>query len=185
MSIGRLGAVIWLRWTIFCGEPLRISVTLIIQRRLRPWKAKSKLPFMGLMLKQSKMYWKIGLIEWGTVRPAVADVWMIFCFILKWKGSIFLIKPYFLNNIHKFFYSRFKFQMLDGPPCSISVSSFYSLLNQKMNFFNAICSQYSSHFEIMSLFFYFFKLWFRFYSLSLFCKITIFLVIHSWPVYTS
>ena len=33
--------------------------------------------------KQSKMYWKIGLIEWGTVRPAVAVIWMMLCFILK------------------------------------------------------------------------------------------------------
>ena len=37
---------------------------------------------------------------------------------LKWKGSIFLIKQYFWKNIYKFFfYSRFKFQMLGGPPC--------------------------------------------------------------------
>ena len=27
-----------------------------------------------LLPKQSKMYWKIGLIEWGTVRPAMAVV---------------------------------------------------------------------------------------------------------------
>ena len=51
----------------FYVEPLRISVTLTIQRRLRPWNTKSKLPFMGLKPKQSKMYWKIGLIEWGSV----------------------------------------------------------------------------------------------------------------------
>ena len=44
--------------------------------------------------KQSKMYWKIGLIEWGTVRAVMAVIWMM-CFILKWIGSIFLIKPYF------------------------------------------------------------------------------------------
>ena len=115
--IGRLGAVIWPGWTIFCGEPLRINVTLTIQRRLRLWNTKSKLPFMGLKPKQSRMYWKIGLIEWGTVRPAVAANWMM-CFILKWKGSIFLIKPYFWKNIDKFFfYCRFKFQTLYGPPC--------------------------------------------------------------------
>ena len=54
---------------------------------------------MGLKLKQSKTYWKIGLIEWDTVRPAVAVIWMMLCFILKWKGSIFLIKPYFWKNI--------------------------------------------------------------------------------------
>ena len=120
MSIGRLGAIIWPRWTIFCGEPLRISITLTIQRRLRPWNTKWKLPFMGLKPKQSKMYWKIGLNEWGTVRPVVAVIWMMLCFILEWKDSIFLIKPYFWKNIHKFFfYSRFKFQMLDSPPCRI------------------------------------------------------------------
>ena len=67
------------------------------------------------------MYWKIGLIEWGTVKPAVAVIWMMVCFILKCQGSIFLIKPYFWKNIHKFFlYSRFKFQMLDGLPCTSS-----------------------------------------------------------------
>ena len=116
MSICRLGAVIWSRWTIFCGKPLRISVTLTIQRRLRPWNTKSKLPFMGWKPKESKMYWKIGFIEWGTVRPAVEVIWMM-CFILKWKGSIFLIKPYFWKNIHKFFFdSWFKFQMLDDLP---------------------------------------------------------------------
>ena len=39
--------------------------------------------------------WKdeIGLIEWGTVRPTVSVIWMMLCFTLKWKGSIFLIKP--------------------------------------------------------------------------------------------
>ena len=56
-----------------------------------------------LLPKQSKMYWKIGLIEWGTVRQAVAVIWMM-CYILKWKGSIFLMKPYFWKNIHKFFF---------------------------------------------------------------------------------
>ena len=117
MSVDRLESVIRPRWTIFCGEPLRISVTLTIQRRLRPWNTKSKLPFMRLKPKQSKMYWKIRLIEWGTVRPAVAVLSMMY-FILKWKDSIFPIKTYFWKNIHKFFfYSRFKFQMLDGPTC--------------------------------------------------------------------
>ena len=29
---------------------------------------------IDLLPKQSKMYWKIGLIEWGTVRPAMAVV---------------------------------------------------------------------------------------------------------------
>ena len=43
------------------------------------------------------------------------------CFILKWKGLIFLIQPYFWKNIHKFFfYSVFKFQMLDGSLCTYS-----------------------------------------------------------------
>ena len=36
-----------------------------------------------LLLKQSQMLWKIGLIEWGTVRPAVAVTSMILYFILK------------------------------------------------------------------------------------------------------
>ena len=116
MSIGCLGAVIWPCWTIYCGEPLRISVTLSIQRRF--------MPFLGLKPKQSKMYWKIRLIEWGSVRPAMAVIWMMLCFILKWKGLIFLIKPYFWKNIHKFFfYSRFKFQILDGPPCTTGLRS--------------------------------------------------------------
>ena len=44
------------------------------QRRLRPWNTKSKLPFMGLKPKQSKMYWKVRLVEWGTVRPAKAAI---------------------------------------------------------------------------------------------------------------
>ena len=88
----------------FLWEPLRISITLTIQRWLRPWNTKSKLPFMRLKPKKSKMYWKIELIEWRTVRPAVAVIWMMLCFILKWKGSIFLIKPYFWKNIHKFFF---------------------------------------------------------------------------------
>ena len=46
---------------------------------------------IDLLPTESKMYWKIGLIEWGIVRPAVADIWMMLCFILKWKCSIFLI----------------------------------------------------------------------------------------------
>ena len=62
-------------------------------------------------------------IEWGNVRPAVAVIWMMLCCILKWKVSIFLIKPYFRKNIHKFFfYSRFKLQMLDSPPCTYIIS---------------------------------------------------------------
>ena len=56
------------------------------------------------------------LVSTGRGHTAVAVIWMM-CFILKWKGSIFLIKTYFWKNIHVFFYSRFKFQMLDGPPC--------------------------------------------------------------------
>ena len=73
---------------------------------------------IDLLPKQSKMYWKIGLIERGTVRSAVAVIWMVLCFILNWKDSIFLINPYLRKNIDKFFfYSRFKFQMLDGLPC--------------------------------------------------------------------
>ena len=59
---------------------------------------------IDLLPKRSKIYWKIGLIKWGTVRPAVAVIWMMLRFILKWKGSIFLIKPYFWKNIHKFFF---------------------------------------------------------------------------------
>ena len=55
---------------------------------------KSSKNVMELKPKQSKMYWKIALIEWGTVWPSVAVIWMMLCFILKWKGSIFLIKPY-------------------------------------------------------------------------------------------
>ena len=91
-------------------EPLRVSVRLTIQRRLRPWNTKSKLPFMGMKPEQSKMYCKIWLIELGTARPAVAVIWMMLCLILKWKGSIFLIKSCFWKNIHNFiFYSRFKF----------------------------------------------------------------------------
>ena len=31
MSVGHLRAVIWTRWILFCGEPLRISITLTIQ----------------------------------------------------------------------------------------------------------------------------------------------------------
>ena len=59
--------------------------------------------------------WKQKFVEHGTVRLPVAVIWMMLCIILKWKGSIFLIKPYFWKNIHKFvFYSRFKFEMLDG-----------------------------------------------------------------------
>ena len=60
---------------------------------------KSKLPFTRLKPKQSKIYWKIGLIEWGTVKPAVAVIWIMLCFILRWRGSLFLIKPYFCKNI--------------------------------------------------------------------------------------
>ena len=117
MSTYRLGVVIWPRWTIFCGMPLRISVTLSIQTIeaskyeifsffffLFVGNMESKLPFMGLKPKQSKMYWKIGLIEWSTVRSAVAVIWMMLCFILKWKGSIFLMKAYFWKNIHKVFF---------------------------------------------------------------------------------
>ena len=50
--------------------------------------------------------WKdeIGLLEWGTVRPAMAVIWIMLCSILEWKGSIFLITPYFWRNIHKFFF---------------------------------------------------------------------------------
>ena len=55
----------------FLGEPLRVSAKLTIQRWLRPWNAKWKLTFMGLKPKQSKIYWKIGLIDWGTIRPAL------------------------------------------------------------------------------------------------------------------
>ena len=119
MSIGRLGALIKPRWTIFWRETSQISVTITIQRQLRPWNTNSKLPFMGLKPKQSIMYWEIGLIEWGTVRPAVAVNLIVLCCILKWKGSIFLMKPYSWRNIDKFlFNSWFKFQMLDGPPCT-------------------------------------------------------------------
>ena len=60
-----------------------------IQRRLRPWNTKSKLPFLGLKPKQSKMYWKIGLIEWGTVRPAVAVILMMLCSFLNGKVQFF------------------------------------------------------------------------------------------------
>ena len=83
---------------------------------------------IDLLPKQAKMYWKIGLIEWGTIRPAVAVIWMMLCFILKWKGLIFLIKPYFWKTIHKFFfYSRFKFQMLNDPPCIVTARIIQSL----------------------------------------------------------
>ena len=62
----------------FVGESLRISLTLTIQRRLRCWNTKLKLPFMWLMKpKQSKMCWKIGFIEWGTLRSAVAVIWIM------------------------------------------------------------------------------------------------------------
>ena len=50
-----LGAVIWTHWTIFCGEPLRLSVMLTIQWRLRLRNTKLKLPFMGLKPKQLKI----------------------------------------------------------------------------------------------------------------------------------
>ena len=58
---------------------------------------------IALLPKQSKMYWKIGLIKWVIVRPAVVVIWMMMCFIFKWKGSIFVIKPCFWTNIRKSF----------------------------------------------------------------------------------
>ena len=58
------------------------------------WVPNATILLIDLLSKQSKIYWKTVLIEWGTVRPAVAVIWMM-CFTLKWNGSIFLIKPYF------------------------------------------------------------------------------------------
>ena len=38
---------------------------------------------IGLLPKQLKMYWKIGLIKWGTVRPAMSVIWMMLSYIIK------------------------------------------------------------------------------------------------------
>ena len=59
------------------------------------WALNATILLIELLPKQSKMYWKIRFIEWGTVRPTVTVIWMLLCFILKWKGSIFLRKPHF------------------------------------------------------------------------------------------
>ena len=90
MSIGRIGAMIWPRWTIFlCGAV------------------------------EDKCYANHPETIEALKHEIEVAIWMMLCFILKWKGSIFLIKPYFWKNIHKFFFhSRFNFQMLDGPPCT-------------------------------------------------------------------
>ena len=48
------------------------------------------------------------------IRTKQSLIRIMLCFILEWKGSIFLIKPYFWKNIHKFFFratSNSKFQM--------------------------------------------------------------------------
>ena len=96
------------------------------------WAPNATILLIDLLSKQSIMYWKIRLIEWGTVRPPVAIIWIMLCFILKWKGSIFLIKLYFWKNIHKhLFYSRFKLQMLDVPPCKSS--SLFSIAFPKVS----------------------------------------------------
>ena len=107
------------------------------------------------------MYWKIGWIEWGTVRPAVAVIWMMLFFILKWKGSISLIKQYFWKNIHKFlFYSRFKFQMLNGPTYIINLSLTSKFLWAKIHILydsNFLCRKpkvRSSNGAILDIFIY-------------------------------
>ena len=51
-----------------------IDFSMIENEWLMSWNTKSELPFMVLKPKQSKMYSKIGLIEWGTVRPAVVGI---------------------------------------------------------------------------------------------------------------
>ena len=56
--------------------------------------------FIDLLPKQSKMSWKIGLIEWGKASRGsnFNDV-----FHSQMERFIFLIKPYFWKNIRKFF----------------------------------------------------------------------------------
>ena len=58
------------------------------------------------------------------------------CFIHKWKGSIFLIKPYFRKNILKFFFitdSNFKWQFF------ISLFAAFQIIIKLKSFKNTAC----------------------------------------------
>ena len=67
---------IWHHWTIFCGVPLKNSVMPWNQKQFSIWR----LIFVMLLPRNNPIHLKkctkIKPIEWGTVRPAMAAIWI-------------------------------------------------------------------------------------------------------------